>query len=151
MRVNRASSQLRNIAKQLMVSETLGNTSADADNPMAFRATDKLRPHLSMLMGRSGFQALLARALVLATAEVPWLAGVRVVADGELEGLAAAQATGDAADLSEGEVVLLAQLLGLLVAFIGPSLTQRLIDQLWPQLSFKDADFSNTAENEDAK
>ncbi len=114
-------------------------------------AIDKLRPHLSMLMGRGGFRALLARALVLATAEVPWLTAVRVVTDGELEGLAVAQTSFDAADFSEGEVVLLAQLLGLLVAFIGPALTLRLINQLWPQLSFDDADFSNTANNEEAK
>lgn len=141
---------MRSIARQLIVSETPGNRSAEVDSP-AFRATDKLRPHFSMLMGRGGFQALLARALVLATAEVPWLATVRVVADGELEGLMVAKATCATADFSEGEVVLLAQLLGLLVAFIGPALTLRLITQLWPQLSFSDADFSNTANDEGAK
>ena len=142
---------MRSIAKQLVASETPGNTSAEVDNPPAFWATDKLRPHLSMLMGRGGFQALLARALVLATAEVPWLTTVRVVADGELEGLTVARATTDAADFSEGEVILLAQLLRLLVAFIGPALALRLIDQLWPQLSFNDADFSNTTDDEEAK
>jgi len=142
---------MRSIAKQLMASETPGNTSAEPDSPASFRATDKLRPHLSMLMGRGGFQALLARALVLAAAEVPWLTTVQVVADGELEGLTAAHARLDAADFSDGEVVLLAQLLGLLVAFIGPALTLRLITQIWPQLSFDDADFGKTANNEKAK
>lgn len=142
---------MRSIARQLIACETPGNTSAELDSPAAFRATDKLRPHFSMLMGRGGFQALLARALVLATAEVPWLATVRVVADGELEGLTVATTTFDPADVAEGEAVLLAQLLGLLVAFIGPALTLRLINQLWPQLSFNDADFGDTANNEDAK
>lgn len=137
---------MRSIAKQLMASETLRNTSAEADQPAAFRATDKLRPHLSMLMGRGGFQALLARALVLAAAEAPWLTAVQVVADGELDGLATAHAKLGVAEFSEGEVVLLAQLLGLLVAFIGPALTLRLINQIWPQLSFDDADFGGTAE-----
>src|SRR3990167_9460859 len=116
---------MRSIAEQLMASETPGTASAEADRAVAFRATDKLRPHLSMLMGRGGFQALLARALVLATAEAPWLTAVQVVADGELEGLTAAHAKLDAAEFSEGEAVLLAQLLGLLVAFIGPALTLR--------------------------
>jgi hypothetical protein len=142
---------MRRIAKQLMASETPGNTPAEADHRAAFPATDKLRPHLSMLMGRSGFQALLARALVLATAEVPWLTAVQVVADGELEGLTLAHAKLEAADFSEGEVALLAQLLGLLVAFIGPALTIRLITQIWPQLSFDDADLGETANNEKAK
>lgn len=142
---------MRSIVKQLMASETPGNGSAEADRPAAFRTTDKLRPHLSMLMGQSGFQALLARALVLATAKVPWLSAVEVVGGGELEGLAAANAKLDAAEFSEGEVVLLVQLLGLLVAFIGPALTLRLIAQIWPQLSFDDADFGKTANDEKAR
>lgn len=125
-----------------MASETETEESAAADNSTTFRALDKLRPHLSMLMGRGGYQALLARALVLATAEVPWLKAVQVVADGELQGLSVAQADSDADDVSEGEVVLLAQLLGLLVAFIGPALTLRLLIQMWPQLPFDDGDFS---------
>jgi hypothetical protein len=141
--VNRASSQIRALAKQLKAFETVGNTSANADVPAAFRTIDKLGSHFSMLMGRGGVQALHARALVLATAEVPWLAAVRVVADGKLEGLAAARATVDAADFSEGEVVLLAQIIRLLVAFIGPALTLRLISQLWPQLPFIAAELRN--------
>lgn len=136
---------MRSIAKQLMASEAPGNTSAEAGDPAAFRATDKLRPHLSMLMGRTGFQALLARALVLAAAEAPWLRAVQVVADGELEGLTVVHAKLEAAEFSEGEVVLLAQLLGLLAAFIGPALTLRLLIQIWPQLSFDDADFGKAA------
>lgn len=132
-----------------MASETPRDTSAEADNPAAFRALEKLAPHLSMMMGRGGFQALLTRAWALAAAEVPWLTMVQIVADGELEGLALAQASIDVADFCEGEVVLLAQLLGLLVAFIGPALTLRLINQVWPQLLFN-ADFDNTANHEKA-
>lgn len=104
-----------------------------------------------MLMGRGGFQALLARALVLATAEASWLTAVRVLPDGELDGLTGAQAKLGAVEFSEGEIVLLAQLLGLLVAFIGPALTLRQILQIWPQLSFDDADFGEAATHEKAK
>ncbi len=50
-----------------------------------------------------------------------------------------------AAEFSEGEAELLAQLIGLLVAFIGPALTLRLIHQIWPRLSFDDADLGGTA------
>lgn len=136
---------MREIAKRMMASATRGNT-AEADQRAAFRTTDTLSPHLSMLMGRGGFQALLARALLLASAEVHWLAAVQVVADGELEGLSAARSKLDAAEFSDGEVALLAQLLGLLVAFIGPALTIRLITQILPQVSFDDADFGEAAE-----
>lgn len=149
--MNRVSPQMRNLAKQLTASETPKNASAELDDPAAFRAIGKLRPHLSMLMGRIGFRALLARALVRATAEAPWLSSVKVVEDGELEGLAVARAAVDAADFSEGEIGLLAQLLGLLVAFVGPALTLRLIAQIWPQLPLNDVNFAQDGNDEKAK
>lgn len=139
---------MRYLARQLKASET---SAAVAGDPARFAVVEKLRPHLSMLMGRSGFEALLARALVLAIPEVAWLTAVRVVADGELEGLAVAQPGTDAAEFSRGEVVLLAQLLGLLEAFIGPALTLRMINLLWPQLSLDGADFSTAANDEEAR
>ena len=149
--MSRASPQIRSLAKQLQALERQRNVSAEADDYTSFQAIDRLRLNLSLLMGRTGFQALVARALKLATSEVPWLSMVRVVGDGELEGLAAARTSINAAIFSSGEVALLAQLIGLLVAFIGPTLTLRLIKQLWPQLPFQDADFSSTADNEDAQ
>ncbi|MCW5717875.1 MAG: hypothetical protein KIS68_08615 [Bauldia sp.] len=139
---------MRDLASLLKASET---PAAGAGDPATFGAIEKLRPHLSMLMGRSGFEALVARALVLAIAEVPWLTAVRVVADGELEGLALARPATNAAEFARGEVVLLAQLLGLLEAFIGPALTLRIVNPLWPQLSFDGADFSTAANDEEAK
>jgi hypothetical protein len=128
-----------------MSAEALGSTPAEKDESTTFRAVDALRPHLSMLMGQGGFQALLARALALAKAEASWLTGLRVMSAGDLDGLTAARSTITAADFREGEQVLIAHLLRLLVAFIGPSLTIRLINQLWPQLSFKNADFGDLA------
>lgn len=144
--MDRDSPQMRSIARQLIAFEAPVNASAEAGSPSAFRIIDKLRPHFSQLMGRGGFKALLARALVLAAAEVSWLATVQVDANGELEGLAVAQATVVGGNDAEGEVALVSQLLGLLVAFIGPALTLRLINQLWPQLSFDVADFSHSAD-----
>lgn len=149
--MNRASPQIRSLAKQLQALEKAQNLSGDVDESASFLTIDKLRLNLSLLMGRTGFQALVARALRLSTPEVPWLSTVRVVGDGELEGLTAARTSVNAAVFSSGEVVLMAQLIGLLVAFIGQTLTLRLIKQLWPQLPFKDADFSSTADNEDAQ
>lgn len=141
---------MRTLARQLIAFDSPTKASAAAEDAALFATIDTLRPHLSMLMGRGGFQALLARALVLSSAELPWLTAVRVVADGELEGLAVAQKTQDATNLPEGEVVLLAQLLSLLVAFIGMALTLRILKQIWPQLTFGDADFDTSASHEDA-
>lgn len=123
---------------------------AEPSGPAVFRTVEKLRAYLSMLMGRSGCEALFARALVRALAEVPSLSAVRVIADGELEGLPEAYAMLGAHGFADGEVAMLAQIIGLLVAFIGPALTLRLLRQLWPDLTFNEADFSNTSHDEDA-
>ncbi len=140
--MNRATPQLRSLAKHLIVSEALRTKSSEAKNPAAFHhVADKLRPHLVTLIGNGGFRALLSRALALANEEVPWLRAVHVQADGGLEGLEELHAQLGPAEFLEGKVVLLAQLLGLLVAFVGPSLTSHLMGEIWPQVSLKTIDF----------
>ena len=47
----------------------------------------------------------------------------------------------------EGRVVLLAQLLGLMVAFIGENLTLRLVREVWPKAPLDDLDFGNGGKN----
>jgi hypothetical protein len=44
------------------------------------------------------------------------------------------QATPGGEDATHGERVLVAHLLGLLVTFIGPALTRRLLQDIWPKL-----------------
>ncbi|MDB5417783.1 MAG: hypothetical protein JWP50_1202 [Phenylobacterium sp.] len=143
---------MRSIAKRLMVAEAAGGgLSARATPAAAFPVTDKLRPHLATLVGKGGVRALLARALVLATTEVTWLSAAHVNADGDLEGLEAVRADLDPAQFLEVRVVLLAQLLGLLVAFIGPGLTSRLMSEIWPQVPLKDWDFGKENDREKAR
>ena len=48
----------------------------------------------------------------------------------------------------EGRVVLLAQLLGLLVAFIGENLTIRLVREVWPKAPLNDLDLTQEGKNE---
>ena len=45
------------------------------------------------------------------------------------------------AQFRKGAIVLLAQLLDLLVNFIGPGLTSRLMGEIWPQLAAENVDF----------
>jgi hypothetical protein len=134
---------MRSIAQRLIQYETPRKDSAATANSASFLVTERLRPQLAMLMGNGGFRALLARALVLASAEVSWLRAARVSADGTLEGLGAPHALLTPTQFHEGRIVLLAQLLGLLVAFIGPGLTSRLLGEIWPQLAADDVDFGN--------
>jgi hypothetical protein len=140
--MNRATPRMREMAQHLMVYET-NNDPSEADNAAAFHVINMLRPHMATLMGIGGFRALLSRALVLANAEVPWLRAMHVNVDGALGGLETLDGQLDAAEFLEGRVVLLAQVLGLLVALIGPNLTSRLVGEILPQIPLDDFDFGN--------
>ena len=139
---------MRSFAKRLIDFEVLSNTSSAAQAAEVFPVIDKLRPHLATLMGDGGVRALISRALVLATEEVSWLDAVQVNADGGLEGFEALGWQLDQSEFVLGRVVLLAQLFGLLAAFIGPSLTQRLSGEIWPQIPLIEQDFGRKAKSE---
>ena len=141
---------MRDFAERLIAFETRGNKSAEKAM-VACLISEKLRPHLATLMGSVGFRALLSRALALANAEVPWLRAVHVNADGSLEGLDELGAQVDPDEIFEGCVALLAQLLGLLVAFIGEDLTLRLVREVWPKLSLNNLDAGKGDKNENPK
>jgi hypothetical protein len=106
-----------------------------------YPVTERMRPQLARLMGSDWVRILLTRALALATIETPWLSQAEVSPRGDLEGLRHISREMDPDDFLEGRVVLLAQLLGLLVTFIGPSLTWGLVDEIWPDIPPEDRDF----------
>ena len=142
---------MRHFAAHLIAYETSQNKSFETKTPAAFLVVEKLRPDLANLMGSAGFRALLSRSLALANAEVPWLRAVNVKSGGSLEGLDELKAQVGPDEFLEGRVVLLAQLLGLLVVFIGESLTLRLVRDVWPRLSLNDLDFDKGDNNGKAK
>jgi hypothetical protein len=134
---------MRGVAERLIAHETGGNKSAGTKAPAAFYVCEKLRPHLATLMGSTGFHALLSRALAVANAEDAWLRKVQVNADGSLEGLDELGGQLDPQEMAERSVVLIAQLFGLLGAFIGEKLTLQMVREVWPQLPLNDLDFGN--------
>lgn len=138
--MNRATAQTRSFAGSLLAFELLMSKSAKVKAAATFHVVDRLRPNLTALMGNSGFRALLARALVLASVEVSWLRATHVKADSTVAGLAERHAQLEPDEFREGEVVLVACLLGLLVAFIGPRLTFRLVSDIWPAVSLNERD-----------
>jgi hypothetical protein len=142
---------MRTFAERLIAFETRENKSSKTKHGAGFLVGEKLRPHLTTLMGNIGFRALLSRALALANAEVPWLRAVHVNADGSLGGLDELEAQVKPEEIAEGKIVLLAQLLGLLVAFIGENLTLWLMREAWPKLSLNGLDLSAGDTNEKAK
>jgi hypothetical protein len=126
---------MRDIAERLIAYEMRGNKPAKAKTPAACLVIEKLRPQLATLMGNAGFRALLSRTLTLANTEFPWMRAVRVKAEGSMEGLDELGPQVNPDEIFEGCAVLLAQMLGLLVVFIGESLTLRLVREVWPNLS----------------
>lgn len=137
---------------RLMAYETpSGSKFSDGAGQATFHVIDELRPQLTNLMGNGGFRGLLSRALALGNEEVRWLRAVHVTADGALDGWKELHAQLDPAEFTEGKIVLLAQLLGLLVAFIGAGLTSRLVLDIWPELSLSALDLGNGEAHEKKK
>lgn len=127
-----ASPAIRDFARRLIALEAARGEPPVVGAREAVRVCEKLRRPLARLAGVAGFRSLMSRALALAKAEVPSLAAVQVRADGSLEGLDDAGPDRDAGAGGEGGVVVVAQLLGLLVTFIGEPLTLRLVRDAWP-------------------
>ena len=138
--MSRATPKLRRFAQRLLALEAAASTAA-AQAPTAFRVCETLRRPLSRLAGVAGFRSLLSRALALATDEVRWLKAVQVTAAGSLEGLGGIEGQLSQAEIAQGELLLIAHLLGLLVTFIGPALTVRLVQEAWPELPAGDLEF----------
>lgn len=145
--MSRATPSMRDFAKRLIAYEAKGNKSSQTANAAGFRVCEKLRPALATLMGNSGFRALLSRALALASAEVPILRAVRVQEDGSLQSSQKLESP----ETAEAEIVLVAQLIGLLVAFIGADLTLRLVREVWPKVPLNNLNFDKGGKNEKAK
>jgi hypothetical protein len=125
----------RHLAQRLLAYEAVAGENSEPAESAAFRVFAKLRLALITLAGLAGFRSLLSRALTLARADAPDLSAVEVAADGSLKGLdeLASQAQ---EETQEGGVVLLTQLIGLLLTFIGNDLTLRLVQDVWPEASF---------------
>jgi len=129
---NSITPKVKGFARRLVVYETAAAKPVGVQKSAAFRVCEKLRQPLSRLAGVAGFRSLLSRALALTNDDARWMKAIHVKADGSLEGLDEAQAQLSESEIAEGEVILIAQLIGLLVIFIGEELTLRLVQESWP-------------------
>ena len=119
--------QTRDLAQRLIASEGAAGNTSEPMEFAAFRVCETLRRPVCALAGVPGFRSLLSRALTLARAEAPSLSAVRVAADGSLEGMDELGRLIDKDRVREGGVILISQLLGLLLTFIGETMTSRLV------------------------
>ncbi len=138
---------MRHFAEWLFDHEAAAATHAQANVPVAFRVCEKLRRPLTTLAGAVGFHSLLSRALTLAQREVPSLSAVRINEDGSLERSGEVELSLDA-QAADGEIALVADLLGLLFTFIGKTLTLRLIHDVWPDAAFDALNGEGAAKHE---
>jgi hypothetical protein len=137
--MNLATPAIQSLARRLIALEA-ARTPSHAPGDEVVQVCEKLRTPLAKLAGAAGFRSLLARAKVLATAQIPWLDSVQVGVDGSLEGFDAARRQQGAAASDEAGAVVVAQLLGLLVTFIGEPLALRLVRDAWPDASWTEND-----------
>jgi len=142
--------RLRSFARRIIANDARENKPS-ANPPPSFPVREKLHPHLEALIGKGGVRALLWRARLLATAELPWLGSVHVNAEGSWEAEDEVRIQLDPDKFLEGRVILLAHLLGLLEAFIGENLTMHLVRDVWADVSLSDLDIVEGSTNEETK
>ncbi len=125
----------RDLARRLVAREADASATSPHTQPAAVRVYEKLRRQLGASVGTDGFQALASRALALAKSESPRLGAVQLTADGGLRGLGAAQFRTGSDEEGEVGIILIAELLGLFLAFLGAATTLRLIEDLRLQVA----------------
>jgi hypothetical protein len=127
----------RDWARRLLAEEVAVDETALTTGSAILPVYEKLRRSLCALAGIAGFRSLASRALTLAKSEAPSLSAMQVTEDGSLE-VPCEASKGDQLSAGESGVILLAQLIGLLHAFIGEALTLRLLQDAWPNAVFDD-------------
>jgi len=142
--------KMRDLAECLLTYEAIAGNAPEPTESATLRVYDKLRQSLGTFAGSAGFQVLASRALVLARSEAPSLSTAQVTADGTLQGLnerdPQIEMDKDRAaenQAGEGEVILIARILGLLLTFLGEALTLSLLRDAWPGAAFDDRNSGN--------
>ena len=126
--------KLKEFARRLLDHEGGLGASGRGEALEPFQVFAKLRAPLAQLSGMGGFRSLLSRSLALASGDVPWLGALHIRADGTIEGLQEMEGKVSAAEMALGEVALAVRFIGLLVIFIGPTLTLQLLQDIWPKM-----------------
>ncbi|MGC1870968.1 MAG: hypothetical protein WA700_08415 [Acidobacteriaceae bacterium] len=133
----------RDLARSLVACEAEASTTALHTEPATVRVYERLRRQLSAPVGNDGFQALASRALALAQSQSPRLSAVQVTANGALRGLGEVESGMHADEDGEAGIILIAQLLGLFLTFLGEATTLRLIEDLRLQVDVRTEEATN--------
>jgi hypothetical protein len=129
--------ETRDLARSLVAREAGASTTSLHTEPATVRVYDRLRRQFSAPVGADAFQVLASRALALARSESRRLSAVQITANGGLSGLGEIESQTDTDEDGEVGVMLIAQLLGLFVTFLGEATTLRLIEELRLQVEVR--------------
>ena len=129
--------ETRDLASSLVAREAGASTTSLHTEPATVRVYDRLRRQFSAPVGADAFQVLASRALALARSESRRLSVVQITANGSLSGLGEIESQTDRDVDGEVGVMLIAQLLGLFVTFLGEATTLRLIEELRLQVEVR--------------
>ena len=134
--MRQATPQLRELARRLFALEAKRSRSPIALAEAWERSCRKLNARLDPLIGAGGFRALLARAVHLAQKEFPWLDAVEIDEHPgcALKGLREAVKNQDASRVNEAFTLVLANIIWLLVTFIGEDIALGLVREEWPEI-----------------
>jgi len=132
--MRQATPQLKSLAQRLLVHEAKKSPNPAKLAEALEVCCQRLHKRLDPLVGAGGFRALLDRALFLAKKEHPWLEGVEIQAypGCELKALNEAMAGRQPGEIRETLTIILANVIWLLVTFIGEDIVYGLIEEAWP-------------------
>ncbi len=132
--MRQATPQLRELSRRLFAREAKKSRVPAALAEAMEVSCRRLHGRLGPLIGAGGFRALLARALHLAKKEFPWLDAVEVEEHPacDLKGLREAVKGQSASPINEAFALVLANVIWLLVTFIGEDIALGLVREVWP-------------------
>lgn len=135
----------RQLALKVLAHRAGPDAGAEAFAAAASRAYDDLASASAQLIGQVGIDALTARALHLAQQEYPWLVHERgsEQSEGPFEQVIVGLKRQNSAVASAAAGAVFATLAGLLITFIGESLTMQLLRRAWPD-AFSTTDAEDT-------
>jgi hypothetical protein len=141
----------RDLARSLVANEADASATSLQTEPATVRVYERLRRQLSAPVGVDSFQAIASRALSLAKSESPRLNTVQVTPSGGLRGLGEVESHTEAEEGGEAGIILIAQLLGLFLTFLGEATTLCLIEDLRLQVDIATESTTPSADAADSE
>ena len=141
----------RDLARSLVTRERNTNTASLETEPASVRVYERLRRQLGASIGVDGFQSVASRALAQAKSESPQLSDVQVMTNGDVHGLDEVEFQARPEEEGEVGIILIAELLGLFLTFLGETTTLRLIDDLRLQAEIEAESSATSADDTDSE